>query len=186
MTNPKSHEPATDHLTPVDETIHQAREGSWHLPPGEPGPVHEAPPVQATAQTSSGAGRTAAHAAPSATAGHAPTAAAHAGHSPAPTAADAASHGPTGTSSSASTSASGAAAVHSASSASGAHLTSSGHAPPAQGAAASHGSGHDDAHGAEPLGPVDVEMWGAGIVATAIGLFMAVCFVLATSGVGAY
>jgi hypothetical protein len=33
---------------------------------------------------------------------------------------------------------------------------------------------------------VDVELWGAGALAAAIGLFMAICFVLATAGTGAY
>jgi hypothetical protein len=33
---------------------------------------------------------------------------------------------------------------------------------------------------------VDIELWGAGVLATVIGLFMAICFVLATAGTGAY
>jgi len=48
---------------------------------------------------------------------------------------------------------------------------------------AGHGGGHSDE---EALGPVDTQMWGAGIVATAIGLIVIAGFVLATSGSGAY
>jgi hypothetical protein len=41
--------------------------------------------------------------------------------------------------------------------------------------------GHDDhAHGEEPLGPVDVPAWGAGLVGVALGLAVAVAFMLAT------
>jgi len=45
---------------------------------------------------------------------------------------------------------------------------------------------HDAAHDAAGLGPVDVEMWGAGIVATLVGLLITIGFVLATAGAGAY
>ena len=55
-----------------------------------------------------------------------------------------------------------------------------GHATP------DHGSGHGGAHKAEAVGPLDIEMWGAGILAAAVALFMTVCFVLATAGAGAY
>jgi hypothetical protein len=42
--------------------------------------------------------------------------------------------------------------------------------------------GHDDhAHGEEPLGPIDVAAWGAGIVGVAISVGIAACFVIATS-----
>jgi hypothetical protein len=42
--------------------------------------------------------------------------------------------------------------------------------------------GHDDhAHADEPLGPIDVAAWGAGIVGIVIGLVVALCFVLATA-----
>lgn len=42
--------------------------------------------------------------------------------------------------------------------------------------------GHDDhAHGEEPLGPIDVAAWGAGIVGVAIAVVIAACFALATS-----
>jgi hypothetical protein len=45
------------------------------------------------------------------------------------------------------------------------------------------GHGHDDhAHAEEALGPVDTAAWGAGIVGVAVGILIAVCFVLATSG----
>jgi hypothetical protein len=42
--------------------------------------------------------------------------------------------------------------------------------------------GHDDhAHADEPLGPIDVAAWGAGIIGIVIGLAVALCFVLATA-----
>jgi len=46
--------------------------------------------------------------------------------------------------------------------------------------------GHDDhAHaGEEGLGPIDAAAWAAGIAGVAIGLAIAVCFALATSGIG--
>lgn len=47
--------------------------------------------------------------------------------------------------------------------------------------------GHDDhAHGGgEMLGPVDVTAWGAGALGVVLGLVVAFCFVLATSGIAA-
>lgn len=46
--------------------------------------------------------------------------------------------------------------------------------------------GHDDhAHGEEPLGPIDVQAWGAGIAGVLLGLAVAVAFALATGPVGA-
>lgn len=60
------------------------------------------------------------------------------------------------------------------------------------GAAAPHGAaddiaahGHDDMDDSEPLGPVDIDAWAAGAVGIALGLIVAVCFVLATRGAGA-
>ncbi len=42
--------------------------------------------------------------------------------------------------------------------------------------------GHDDhAHGEEPLGPIDVAAWGAGLLGLAAGLIVALCFALSTS-----
>ncbi|HET7168856.1 MAG TPA: hypothetical protein VFI69_06600 [Candidatus Limnocylindrales bacterium] len=42
--------------------------------------------------------------------------------------------------------------------------------------------GHDDhAHGAETLGPIDTAAWGAGLLGVALGLAVALAFVLATS-----
>ena len=42
--------------------------------------------------------------------------------------------------------------------------------------------GHDDhAHEEEPLGPIDVRAWGAGILGMVLGLAMTACFVLATA-----
>lgn len=49
-----------------------------------------------------------------------------------------------------------------------------------------HGSGHDATRGLEGPGPMDLRIWGAGILAAAAGLVVAACFVLATSGQGAY
>jgi hypothetical protein len=53
--------------------------------------------------------------------------------------------------------------------------------------AADHGDadGHDHhAHGDEALGPVDVAAWGAGVLGVAVAVVIAVCFALATSGIG--
>ncbi|MER3418078.1 MAG: hypothetical protein C4343_02980 [Chloroflexota bacterium] len=50
-----------------------------------------------------------------------------------------------------------------------------------------HG-GHDG-HGAEEaeaLGPIDPLAWGAGILGVILGLVVAACFVVATSGLGAF
>jgi hypothetical protein len=42
--------------------------------------------------------------------------------------------------------------------------------------------GHDDhAHTEEPLGPIDVRAWGAGLIGVVLGLVMTLCFVLATA-----
>ena len=42
--------------------------------------------------------------------------------------------------------------------------------------------GHDDhAHGEEPLGPIDVAAWGAGLLGLLVSVVIATCFVLATS-----
>jgi hypothetical protein len=41
---------------------------------------------------------------------------------------------------------------------------------------------HDDhAHAEEPLGPIDVSAWGAGVVGVLLGLAVAVAFLLATN-----
>lgn len=46
------------------------------------------------------------------------------------------------------------------------------------------GHGHDeDGHDGEALGPIDSTAWAAGLVGVALGLVVALCFVLATSGV---
>jgi hypothetical protein len=42
----------------------------------------------------------------------------------------------------------------------------------------------DDAHGVEPLGPIDAVAWSAGILGVGLGLVVAVCFVLAAGGIG--
>jgi hypothetical protein len=42
--------------------------------------------------------------------------------------------------------------------------------------------GHDDhAHAEEPLGPIDLAAWGAGVLGILAGLIVAACFVLATA-----
>jgi hypothetical protein len=42
--------------------------------------------------------------------------------------------------------------------------------------------GHDDhAHAEQPLGPIDVPAWGAGILGVALGLAVVVAFMLATN-----
>ena len=44
--------------------------------------------------------------------------------------------------------------------------------------------GHDDhAHEEEPLGPIDVPLWGAGVAGVLLGMAVAVAFVLATGPV---
>jgi hypothetical protein len=55
------------------------------------------------------------------------------------------------------------------------------------GAAGDHGAadhadahGHDAGHGEEPLGPIDVAAWGAGVFGVVIGIAIAACFMLAT------
>ncbi len=41
--------------------------------------------------------------------------------------------------------------------------------------------GHDDhAHAEEPLGPVDLAAWGAGVLGLVLGAAIAVCFALST------
>lgn len=58
-------------------------------------------------------------------------------------------------------------------------------APGRAGAVARHETddhGHDDqAHGGEPLGPLDRAAWGAGLLGVVIALVIAFCFVLATA-----
>ena len=42
--------------------------------------------------------------------------------------------------------------------------------------------GHENhGHTEEPLGPIDVAAWGAGLLGLVIGVVIAACFVLATS-----
>ena len=170
MTHPNDQDPRPDDLPPVDSVIHEARESSWHLPPSEPEPVKAAPEV-AAAQAAAAA-RPAPAAAPAPGVSPAPAVAPAAAVAPAP--APAVAHDP----------AHGApAAAHASTAAPDAH----GAVPHGDAhAAAAHGSGHGDTHAEERLGPVDTAMWGAGVLATAIGLLVAVCFVLATAGTGAY
>jgi hypothetical protein len=69
----------------------------------------------------------------------------------------------------------------------GAHAAGAPHAADAgHGAAGGHGSGHGSDHGAASLGPIDRRMWGAGILATAVGLVIVACFMVATASAGAY
>ncbi len=45
--------------------------------------------------------------------------------------------------------------------------------------------GHDDhAHVEEPLGPIDLAAWGAGLLGVAVAAVMIVCFALATGALG--
>jgi len=45
--------------------------------------------------------------------------------------------------------------------------------------------GHDDhGHGEEPLGPIDVAAWGAGVLGIALGVAVAMCFAMATASPG--
>jgi ABC-type Zn2+ transport system substrate-binding protein/surface adhesin len=49
-------------------------------------------------------------------------------------------------------------------------------------AGAGHGDAHDDhGHAADTLGPIDVRMWGVGIVGVIVALVVAAGFVAATS-----
>ena len=48
-----------------------------------------------------------------------------------------------------------------------------------------HTEGKDDhGHDVSALGPIDLAAWGAGILGVAISVVMAICFAMATSGVG--
>ena len=203
MTDPNDLEPRPAHLPDdlpnVDAVIHDARESSWHLPATPPGDVHSANPaatpvaVHTPAEVPGPGPRRATageHVAPdpggaASLSAHEDTTTAHSENSAREAAQLAAqAHRPAGQGT---VSANAASADHGATRApatSADHLTSRnatpGHSTP------DHGSGHGGAHGAETAGPVDVEMWGAGILAAVVGLFMAVCFVLATAGAGAY
>jgi hypothetical protein len=63
----------------------------------------------------------------------------------------------------------------------GAHL----HAEPAAHEPADLHGGHGAAD-VEPLGPIDPLAWGAGAMGVVLGLVIAACFALATSGLGAF
>lgn len=42
--------------------------------------------------------------------------------------------------------------------------------------------GHDDhGHGSEPLGPIDVAAWGAGLLGVGLGLVVTIAFVMSTA-----
>jgi len=44
--------------------------------------------------------------------------------------------------------------------------------------------GHDDhAHAEDPLGPIDVAAWGAGVLGVVAGLLIVACFMVATGAV---
>jgi hypothetical protein len=54
-------------------------------------------------------------------------------------------------------------------------------------AGSDHGGdhGHDDhGHGQEALGPIDTTAWLAGLLGVALGVAVAICFILATGDVG--
>jgi hypothetical protein len=59
-------------------------------------------------------------------------------------------------------------------------------APGHAGAVAHHETGdhgHDDqAHGEEPIGPIDIAAWGAGALGLLVAIVIAACFVLAAPG----
>ena len=205
MTDPNDLEPRPDHLPDVDAVIHEARESSWHLPETPPGEVHSANPEAATTpeaartlvgvpkpdprRATKGEGE---HVAPSS--GGASSGSAHGDATSAHSATEAAqmatqAHRPAGQ---------GTTPVQAASADDGAtpaqstsadpvtsHHATPDHATPGH-ATPDHGSGHGGTHKAEAVGPLDIEMWGAGILAAAVALFMTVCFVLATAGAGAY
>jgi hypothetical protein len=54
--------------------------------------------------------------------------------------------------------------------------------PSADHDASDHGGGHGGGHGndGEALGPIDVTMWGVGILGVGLGLLVAICVAFAT------
>lgn len=54
------------------------------------------------------------------------------------------------------------------------------------GGQAGHGGHGEHAEASEPLGPIDPLAWGAGALGVVLGLVIAACFALATSGLGAF
>lgn len=44
----------------------------------------------------------------------------------------------------------------------------------------SHGSHDEHGHAADTIGPIDVKMWGVGLVGVIVAVVMIACFVLAT------
>jgi hypothetical protein len=68
----------------------------------------------------------------------------------------------------------------------GGHDATAAHAPSDHGAGADAHGAHDAFDGEEPLGPIDVQAWLAGLIGVAVGLVMAACFVLAAQGTGAF
>jgi len=55
---------------------------------------------------------------------------------------------------------------------------------PGHDGAVEHHLTDDHAHGEEPLGPVDVAAWGAGVVGILLGAAVAFCFGMATGYFG--
>lgn len=180
MTHPNDQEPRQDSLPPVDSVIQEARASSWHLPPSEPEPVKGAPEDSATSDQLAPTPAPAAPPPPAAPVSAAPASPPAPVPATSPAAPSAASTAATATPVAVHDPAHGAPPAHSPAAA--AH--GSGHADPH--AAAGHGGSHGDAHAEAHLGPIDTAMWGAGVLATAIGLLVAICFVLATAGAGAY
>ena len=175
MTHPSDQDPRPENLPPVDTVIQDARDSSWHLPPSEPEPVKPAA-ADAVAPAAPPARPAPAAAAPPAAipAAAAPAPAATPQPVPAPPVAQDPAHGAPPPQPAPAHPSAAAADAHAAAPKVDAH------------AAAAHGSGHGDGHSEDRLGPIDVEMWGAGVLATAVGLLVALCFVLATAGSGAY
>lgn len=66
------------------------------------------------------------------------------------------------------------------------HLDTTQAADAAAGQAAHDAHGEHGAEEAEPLGPIDPLAWGAGALGVVLGLVIAACFALATSGLGAF
>jgi hypothetical protein len=47
-------------------------------------------------------------------------------------------------------------------------------------AAGGHGAADAHGHGGEALGPIDITMWGIGVVGVALGLLVALCVAFST------
>jgi hypothetical protein len=183
MTEPTNRRPEDRDEPTVDEVIHEARELSGtlrdpsHLGDLAPGPRPSAPPPPATTAPPP---PTSAAPPPPIAPPPAPMSAAPplppSAPPPAPVHAAPPAEPPHPPASAPSAVHAGVSAPLASARATGSHAAAVAHAP----------AGHGGAHAEEDLGPVDVAAWSAGLLAAAVGLFMAYCFVLATVGSKAF